>query len=814
MAIHIQKPPARKNPHSQESAESKDLATTYSVPSVLPLVSLREGVVFPHTENVLVFGRQQSRAAIESAMATHQFIVVVGQKNGATENPKTKDLYRIGTLAQIERTLQHDGDIHTLIRGVQRVRISEFQHMEPFPVVSVEVLEERLKRTDTFEAELKHLANLFRKTVQSGKAVEFFNFVRLLSGTNSHELVDHVAATLEISTGEKQRLLEQLDVNKRVKAVIAHLSHEEHILSIEQKISDETKKQIDERMRENILRERMQAIQKELGELDEEAELDELEERLKAAKMPADIEKKVAKEITRLRQMSPMHAEYSYVLSWVEVMLDLPWSKRSRTRTSLKLAEKILNQHHYGLEKVKERVLEHLAVMKLQQAQHKSEPRRATSKVSLRTAAKLPTILCFVGPPGVGKTSIGRSIAESLGREFVKVSLGGVRDEAEIRGHRRTYVGAMPGRIIQAIQQAGTKNPVFMLDEIDKVGNDFRGDPSSALLEALDPEQNHAFSDHYLGEPFDLSEVMFIATANVLHTIPGPLRDRLEIIEYSGYTYDEKFHIAKQYLLEQATRGSGLKLKQLSISDSALERIIQEYTREAGVRTLKRELAKVARKAARMIAQDEVKTVKVSARTVEDYLGPVKFQGTLIETEDSVGLVNGLAWTSVGGELMQIEAALSEGKPGFTLTGQLGDVMKESAQAALTSLRSRAKSFDIDPAKFEKSHVHIHVPEGAVPKDGPSAGVAMTVALASVFTGRAIRRDVAMTGETTLRGRVLAIGGLKEKLIAAHRAGVKLALIPKDNVKDLVEVPAQVKKDIEIIPIEHVREALERVLVK
>lgn len=493
-------------------------------------------------------------------------------------------------------------------------------------------------------------------------------------------------------------------------------------------------------------------------------------------------------------------------------MTELPWGKRSRGRTSLKKAGQVLDQQHYGLDKVKERVIEHLAVMKLREKQGDFAA-EAKGKVRAKTGTRLPTILCFVGPPGVGKTSIGRSIAASLGREFVKVSLGGVRDEAEIRGHRRTYVGAMPGRILQAMSQAGTKNPVFMLDEVDKLANDFRGDPSAALLEVLDPEQNHAFQDHYVGEPFDLSEVMFIATANVLYSIPGPLRDRLEIVEYSGYTYEEKFHIAREYLLKQAIEGSGLKPKQLEISDTALHGVIQQYTKEAGVRSLKRELAKIARKAARQIAEDKVSSVRVNKRGVEEFLGPPKFLDTLLEQQAEVGLVNGLAWTSVGGEILPIEAAMSEGKPGFTLTGQLGEVMQESAKAAATYVRSHARELGFDPKLFEKHHIHVHLPEGAVPKDGPSAGIALTTVLASLFTGRAVRHDVAMTGEVTLRGRVLPIGGLKEKLIAAHRAGMKLIFIPKQNEKDLVEIPEKVRRDLDIRPVDRVDEVLAHVLL-
>lgn len=818
MAITIQK-------RSQSGSKSEEKNTQKPRPEAqsLPLVSLRGGVVFPHTETVLVFGRSVSQQAVDFALNERdKYLVVTAQKKDDLENPSPEQMYTVATLVKIERTLPHEGEIHALVRGIKRVKITEYTQTTPFPLVTVTVLKEKFEPSDTFEAELKHLGSLFQKMVQKGKPVEFFNFMKLTGGIASKDLVDHIASTLEMSTKDKQRLLEQLDVNKRVKEVTAHLSHEQRILDIEQQLESETRKQLDERMRENILRERMQAIQKELGEFgDEEAEIDELEERLKKAKMPASVEKKVLKEIKRLRQMSPMHSEYSYVLTWVETLLDLPWNKRSRTKTSLKSAQTILDKQHYGLEKVKERVLEHLAVMKLKNENSKEE--KVKNGTSLKksghkkaTSSRLPTILCFVGPPGVGKTSIGRSIAEALGRDFVKMSLGGVHDEAEIRGHRRTYVGAMPGRVIQTLSQAGSKNPVFILDEIDKVSSDFRGDPSAALLEVLDPEQNHEFQDHYLGVPFDLSEVMFIATANVLDTIPGPLRDRLEIVSYSGYTQEEKFHIAKNYLLEQAIQGAGLKPENIDIPADVIKHIIQRYTREAGVRTLKRELSSVARKAARKVAEmnSDRQMIKVTRKNIEEFLGPAKYLDTELEPDNQVGLVNGLAWTSVGGEILQIEAALAPGKEGFTLTGQLGDVMKESARAAYTFVRSHASTLGIDSSFFEKNHIHVHVPEGAVPKDGPSAGIAMTVVLASAFTGKKIRQDVAMTGEVTLRGRVLAIGGLKEKMIAAHRAGIKTVFIPVQNVKDLVEIPEKIKKDLEIIPVDHVEHVLEKSLLQ
>lgn len=770
-------------------------------PTIFPLVALREGVLFPHTESVLVFGRPQSKSALKATEKTHNHVIIVAQKDGGVEDPTTDDLYQVGTLAKIERTLNHEGDIHVLLRGLKRVRIREYLKKSPHFEVTAVKLHQQIQENDELEAKLKHLVNLFKKTIQAGKAVEFFNFIRLASGVKSQEIIDHIASTLDLETEQKQALLEELDINKRLDQVIDYLSHEQHILSIEQSINKKTKSKLDERMRENILREQMSVIQQELGESEEET-IQDLEEKLAQANPPKKIAAKIQKEIDRLVQISPLHPEYSYLNTWLETILEMPWSKSSRERTSLKRAEKILNQDHYGLEKVKERILEHLAVMNLRSQQKK------------KNNDQLATILCFVGPPGVGKTSIGRSIAQSLNREFVKVSLGGIRDESEIRGHRRTYVGAMPGRIMQGIEQAGTNNPVMMLDEIDKVGADFRGDPSAALLEVLDPEQNHEFVDHYLGEPFDLSQVMFITTANVLHTIPAPLRDRLEIVEYPGYTVDEKYQIASKYLLGQVISGSGLQNKQLNITAGAMREIIEKYTKEAGVRQLKRELSKLARKTARQISQQEITQLKVTKRGVDEYLGPPKFLETITEQEPNVGLVNGLAWTRTGGEILPIEAVLVPGKEGITLTGQLGKVMQESAKAALTYVKSKADKLKINPKMLSDQHLHVHVPEGAVPKDGPSAGIAMTVAIASACTGRKVASDIAMTGEVTLRGRVLPIGGLKEKLIAAHRAGVKTAFIPEQNNKDLVEIPAKIKKDLQISTVNDVSQVLDQALLK
>ncbi len=801
----------------QSPEDSTQAAETPKVsqpkPAIFPLVALRDGVTFPHTESVLVFGRANSKKAIEAAEESKNFIIVAAQKDGRKEHISAKDIYQVATLCKIERTLSHEGDLHVLMRGIRRVKISTYKQEEPFFFVTAKELTQELNESDEFRALLNHLVSLFKKTIQAGKPVEFFNFIRLASGVKSPEIIDHIASTLDLPTKEKQILLEELDVNARLQRVIEHLTHEQKILNIEQSISEKTKEQLDERMRESILRERMNVIQKELGESEDE-DVAELQKKLKQIQLPKEVDTKVRKEIRRLSQMSAMHSEYAYLHTWVETILALPWNKASQEEASLAKAEKVLDEQHYGLEKVKERVLEHLAVMQLhdEKSKKKSSKKEKTKVVRGRND-RLSTILCFVGPPGVGKTSIGRSIADALGREFVKVSLGGIHDESEIRGHRRTYVGAMPGRIIQAVQQVQVKNPVFVLDEIDKLGSDFRGDPSAALLEALDPEQNYEFTDHYLGVPFDLSEVMFITTANVLHTIPAPLRDRLEIVEYAGYTIEEKFEIAKRYLIPQVMEGSGLDKDFLTVDDKALMEIITHYTREAGVRQLKRELSKVARKTARKIAEKKKKQVKLTVKNVADFLGPPKILETQTEKEAMIGLVNGLAWTSTGGDLLPIETSVMPGKEGITLTGQLGKVMQESAQAALTYVKAHAQELNIPVKSFQKQHVHLHVPEGAVPKDGPSAGIAMTTALTSVFLGKPVRRDIAMTGEVTLRGRVLPIGGLKEKLIAAHRAGMKKVFIPQQNEKDLVEIPQKVREDVHIIPVEHVSEVIAQSII-
>jgi ATP-dependent Lon protease len=791
----------RNTPQMGENTDNESVIASPSIIDAdsdhltLPVVPIREGVLFPSTESVLTFGRVISVEAIHEAKRTKNLVVLLSQKDSSVDSPTLADMYDVGTLAVVERTLSTEGQMNALVRGIGRVKVHKFTALKPNIMAEVEKLKDIFNDDDEMKALSTHLQKEFKRAVHMGKPVEFLNFMKLMSGLNNGELVDQIASTLNLDTVEKQNILEMLDVKKRLQTVIDYLAKEMKVLEIEKDVANKTQQKFDKSMRESVLRERVRVIQKELGELDDEEEvIFEYEDKLKKSHLPLEVQKKVQKEIRRLKQMSVNNPEAGYLRTWLDVVFELPWGKRAKGNIDLNKAKKTLDKNHYGLKEVKDRILEYIAVLQLKQ--------KATHNTHL------PTILCFVGAPGVGKTSIGKSIAEALGRKFVKVSLGGVHDEAEIRGHRRTYVGAMPGKIVVGMKQAKSLNPVFMLDEIDKVGNDFRGDPSAALLEALDPEQNKGFEDHYLDMPFDLSEVIFITTANTLDTIPAALRDRLEIIRYSGYTEEEKFHIAKEHLVEKVRKGNSLKPTQISLSDADLKMVISRYTREAGVRSLERELGKIMRKAARQIAEKTSRAVKVTPAVMQEYLGPEKYDPTLTEKQDEVGLTTGLAWTSVGGEVLFIEVALTKGKGLIKLTGKLGDVMKESAQAALTYVQANAKKLGIDERKLERSNVHIHVPEGAVPKDGPSAGITMCTTIVSAFTNRTVKRHVAMTGEITLRGRVMRIGGLKEKSIAAHQAGCTTVIIPKENERDLVEVPDSVKKDIKFIPVTHVDEVL------
>ena len=768
----------------------------------LPIIPIREGVLFPQTESVLTFARKTSLEAIKGLSSKRRYVVLLTQKDAHLDNPKHTDLYQLGTLAVIEKTLKTSENISALVRGVGRVKVIKFLQKRPYFMAQVEKQMSITEIDDELTALSNQLQKLFRKTVQMGKQVEFLNFIKLLSGVNEGEMADQIASTLNITTEEKQKILEIIDVKTRIKKVILYLSKEVKVLEIEKDVASKTQEKFDKSMRESILRERMRTIKKELGEIEDEEELiDDYQKKLKKSKLPKKVASRVRKEIKKLEQMNPNNPETSYIRSWIDLIFELPWGKNAKSNIDIAKAAKVLNKDHYGLEDVKDRVLEHMAVLQLaQKNKNKDDQHQAT-------------ILCFVGPPGVGKTSIGRSIAEALERKFTKIALGGIKDEAEIRGHRRTYVGAMPGRIIKAIQTAESLNPVFMLDEVDKLGSDFRGDPSSALLEVLDPEQNSNFEDHYLDLPFDLSQVLFIATANSLDNIPSALLDRLEIIQYSGYTQEEKFQIAKRYLLNKAIKNNALKKESVKINDIVIKKVVQAYTKEAGVRELERQINKIMRKVARELLEKNKKSVTVTRKKLENYLGPEIYDETLTEKENQIGLATGLAWTRVGGDVLFVETALYPGKGRIKLTGKLGDVMKESAQAALTYVKAHHQELGIDLKKINETDIHIHVPEGAVPKDGPSAGVTIASSVVSALSGKKVRKDVAMTGEITLRGRVLRIGGLKEKAIAAHRAGSKIVIIPKENERDLIKIPKTVKKEIQFIPAEKIEDVLKIALV-
>lgn len=776
----------------------KRMESTEKEIRTVPVIAIRDSVVFPHSDSLLSFGRPKSVSAASTAFQEDRVVAIFSQKDPKTTNPGFDDLHKIGTIATITQMMTSDGEIHAMVRGQARIKLVEELAEEPHLVAKVVEIPEEEYDTDEVAALSKQLTELFRKAVNLGKNVEVTTVMKVISGQiETLELVDSIASLLEIKTKEKQQLLETFSVEERLQKTIEYLTREVNLLDLERTISTKTQKKFEDQMRKTMLREKKRTIQKELGELgDDEDEIAEdeakdYEKKIKEAKMPKSAEERAKKELKRLTQMSPNNPEGGYIRNYLDWLVDMPWSKVSPNNISIAKAEKILENEHYGLEKTKQRIIEYLAVMKLKKSHHQ------------------PTILCFIGPPGVGKTSIGKSIAKSLGREFVRVSLGGIRDEAEIRGHRRTYVGALPGRIIQGIKNAGTKNPIFMLDEIDKLGADYRGDPSSALLEALDPEQNKEFSDHYLEIPFDLSEVMFIATGNVLDTVPAALRDRMEIINFAGYIDQEKLAIAKKYLWPKELSANGLEDKKIKIDEKAIKFVISRYTREAGVRSLERNLASLLRKIAKAVAEKKKYPTTIKATDVRKFLGPERFNSQIAEKKDEVGMSTGMAVTSVGGEILFIEVATMPGKGKLTITGQLGDVMQESAKAAFTWAKSHWRTLGLKEDFASNIDVHIHVPEGAVPKDGPSAGVAMTTALVSALTKIPTRREVGMTGEVTLRGRVLEIGGVKEKTIAGHRAGLKTIVLPKDNKKDMEEeIPVDVKKEIKFVFAEQVEEVL------
>ncbi len=754
------------------------------IPDTLPVLPVRDIVVFPYMILPLFVGREMSIKAIDHALDTNRMVMLVTQKDLNVENPVSEDLYDIGTVGLIMRMLKlPDGRVKILVQGVSKARVLGFIQKEPFYTATIEKIVDQKVEEMTIETEaiIRTVKEQLDKAVSLGKTILPDIMVVVENLDDPGRLADLVASNLGLKTDQAQEILEIIDPVQRLKRVSDIMGREIELLIVQQKIQTEARGEIDKTQREYFLREQLKAIQKELGEIDERAEeINEFRKKVEEARMPEKVMKEAEKQLKRLAKMHPDSAEAATVRTYLEWMVEIPWSKSTKDKLDIKAAEKVLNKDHYDLEKVKERILEYLSVRKLKEKM------------------KGP-ILCFIGPPGVGKTSLGKSIARALGREFARMSLGGVRDEAEIRGHRRTYVGALPGRIIQGIRQAGTNNPVFMLDEIDKIGMDFRGDPSSALLEVLDPEQNNSFVDHYLGVPFDLSNVMFITTGNLVDTIPGPLRDRMEIIYLSGYTAEEKLGIAVNYLVPKQLTEHGITKKILKITDPALLQIISQYTREAGVRNLEREIANLCRKVAKRIAEGAEKKFSITPRNLHRFLGVPKFLPEEEMEKDEVGVSTGLAWTESGGDIIYVEATTMRGKGGLTLTGQLGDVMKESAQAALSYVRSRAKKLGIKDDLFSRTDLHIHVPAGAIPKDGPSAGITMATAIASALTGKPVSKSVAMTGEVTLRGRVLPIGGLKEKTLAAKRMGIKRVVIPSRNRKDLEDIPKYIKKDMEFI---------------
>ena len=775
----------------------------------LPLLPLRDLIIFPHMMMPLFVGREKSINALEEAMSKQTDIVLAAQKDAKTNNPEPGDIYEVGTVGTIIQLLRlPDGTVKVLVEGKRRVRIEKFAGSENFFTVEVTDLNEETENPVEAQALMRSVKTTFEQYVKLNKRIPPEILMRVSTIESAGELADIIVAQLNLKLEDKQKILEVSDPGKRLEQLLNLMTGEIEILEVEKKIRTRVKKQMERSQKEYYLNEQMQAIQKELGEKDDyQAELAELEEQTRKKKMSDDAREKTLKEIKKLKMMSPMSAEATVVRNYIDWMLGLPWLNYSTDKHDLAKAEAILDEDHWGLERVKERILEHLAVQ------------------AIAPDMKGP-ILCLVGPPGVGKTSLARSIAKSLNKNFARISLGGVRDEAEIRGHRKTYVGAMPGKILQALRKVDTGNPILLLDEIDKMSNDFRGDPSSALLEVLDPEQNNTFADHYLEVDYDLSKVMFVTTANSLHSIPRPLLDRMEVISLEGYIESEKFHIAKKYLVPKQIKVHGLETRKVSFADQTIRTLIRHYTKEAGVRNLERQVANVCRKVAKVLIKEqaaaEARSAKkgkeaaakpgkgyvVTPNKLVELLGPHKFRYGKIEEQNEIGLTNGMAYTEVGGDLLIIEAAVVPGRGKFTITGQLGDVMKESCSAAMSYVRSRGPLFGLDKEFFHNVDIHIHVPEGAIPKDGPSAGIALTTSIVSAITKIPVKRVVAMTGEVTLRGRVLAIGGLKEKILAAHRGGIKMVIVPKENEKDLKEIPKEVLKELKIILVDHVDQVL------
>ncbi len=775
----------------------EEIAT--EIPTSLPVLPVRDMVFFPYMILPLFVGREISIRAVDHAIAGNKMILLETQKDVNVESPTVDDLYNVGTVGTILRVLKiQDGRRKILVQGLAKAKVIRYTQTEPFLIGEFEKINDDKISELTIEDEalMRSVKEQMNKSVALGKSLLPDVMVLIDNVEEPGKLTDLIASNLGLKTEQAQEILEMRNPVLRLKKISEILNREIELLLVQQKIQLDAKGEIDKTQREYFLREQLKAIQKELGDIDERAEeIRELREKIEKINMPENVEEETLKQVRRLEKMHPDSAEAGTIRTYVDWLIELPWAISSQDNLELKAAKKVLDEDHYDLERVKERILEYLGVRKL------------------KAKMKGP-ILCFVGPPGVGKTSLGKSIARALGREFFRMSLGGMRDEAEIRGHRRTYVGALPGRIIQGIKTAGKNNPVFMLDEVDKIGMDFRGDPASALLEVLDPEQNFAFADHYLGVPFDLSNVMFITTANLIENVPSPLRDRMEIINLSGYTAEEKRGIAKNFLIPKQLDEHGITRTNIKINDSALLQIITHYTREAGVRNLEREIATLCRKVARKIAEGKDKSYHISAGNLSKYLGVPKFLPEEEMEKDEIGVSTGLAWTEAGGDIIYVEATMMQGKGNLILTGQLGDVMKESAHAALSYVRSRAESLGISSDVFSKNDIHIHVPAGATPKDGPSAGITMATSIASVFTGRPVKKSSAMTGEVTLRGRVLPIGGLKEKTLTAKRMGIKKIIMPKRNEKDLEDIPKYIKKDMEFITVDTMDEVLKNALEK
>ncbi len=763
----------------------------------LPLLPVRDTVVFPRMLTPLFVGRERSILALEAAVTEDNQVVIVTQRDPEVEEPGLEDLYETGTLVIVGRMLRlPDGSTNILVQGHQRVELIELVEEDPFPRVRVRRLPEETDKTISIEAFMRAVLALFEKCVQLNRNVPDDAYVAAMNIDEPGWLADMIASVMDFDVHQRQEILDAIDPEERLQRLSIALGQELKVLELESKIQNQVQEEVDKGQREYFLREQMRIIQGELGELDSQiAEINELRVKLTQIDLPEEVRAKAEKELSRLSIMPPAAPEVGIIRTYLDWLIELPWTQATEDNPDIKHVARILDNNHFGIVKAKERILEHIAVRQ-------------------RVGSKMRSpILCFVGPPGTGKTSLGRSIADALGRKFIRVSLGGIHDEAEIRGHRRTYIGAMPGRIIQSIRRGGAINPLFMLDEIDKIGADFRGDPSAALLEALDPEQNNNFSDHYLELPYDLSKVFFITTANVLYTVPSALRDRMEVIEFSGYIEEEKLAIARQFLIPRQIEQHGLEDVDLTITDSAVKGIIREYTYEAGVRNLERELGQICRKLTRRLAEGKTISRTVTRQGLHKYLGPPRFTEQLAEKEDEVGVATGIAYTEAGGDIMPIEVTLMPGKGNLTLTGQIGEVMQESIQAAFSFVRSRAKEYGIKPAQFENTDVHLHVPEGAIPKDGPSAGITMATALLSAFANSKVRHEVAMTGEITLRGKILPIGGFKEKVLAAHRAGITTVVVPGQNKKDLVDIPKKVQRDLKIIFVDKMDEVLKIALI-